>query len=150
AARTILGLAQGSYTASVQMLADNNSPAAHAGAGLPITMQIDAVQVYDDALPATVLSNTSQRYETSYVNRATDKTFLYYGTGWTSVSGIAANLYSGKNYDRITGVVGAGVLFSTNGADAITLYRQTAAGFAPLEVCATTNTARTCTTVTNN
>src|SRR5678816_2243423 len=47
AARTILGLAQGSYTASVQMLADNNLPATHAPTALPITMQIDAVQVYD-------------------------------------------------------------------------------------------------------
>ena len=151
AARTILGLAQGSYTASVQMLADNHLPAIHAPAALPITMQIDAVQIYNDTLPINVLDTLGTRYETSYTNRVANKTFLYYGTGWLSYSGAAYKLYSGSNYDRITGVVGAGILFSTDNADSIILYRQTAVGYTPLEVCATqAGGSRKCTIVQNN
>ncbi|MEO8610342.1 MAG: hypothetical protein ABI690_20775 [Chloroflexota bacterium] len=153
AARTILGLAQSNYTVAVQMLDDNGIPAVHTAATTPLTMQIDAVQIYNDnPLPTNVLNTLGTRYETSYTNRDADKTFLYYGTGWLSYSGTAARLYSGSNYDRITNVIGAGIMFSTNNADSIILYRQTAAGYAPVEVCGTRvdTGARTCTIVQNN
>lgn len=136
AARTVAGLPQGNYTVSVQMLPDNNLPLPHTPANTPITMQIDAVQIFNDALPANVLNTPAQRYETSFANRSVDGRFLYYGNGWRTVSGTAARAYSGQNYDTISNVIGAGVVFRTNNANAIILYRDMRPGLAPLEVCA--------------
>ena len=136
AARTVAGLPLGDYTASVQMLPDNNLPLPHTPANTPITMQIDAVQIVNDALPANVLNTPAQRYETSFANRTADARFLYYGNGWRTVSGTAARAYSGQNYDTISSVIGAGVVFRTNNANAIILYRDMRPGLAPLEVCA--------------
>ncbi|MBI5669147.1 MAG: S8 family serine peptidase [Chloroflexi bacterium] len=152
AARTILGLQDGDYTASVQMLADNNTPAPHLPTATPITMHVDAIQIYDDAQPANRLDTVGTRYETSYANRAADGRFLYYGQGWRSVSGTAAARYSGKNYDTIANVIGAGLLFRTFNADSIIIYRNVGAGNAPMEVCSqrVDNGNRSCVTVLNN
>lgn len=151
AARTTLGLPDGNYTASVQMLADNNTPAPHLPAATPITMQIDAIQIYDDALPANRLETVGTRYETSFANRTADGRYLYYGQGWRSVSGRAAARYSGQNYDVIANVIGAGLLFRTFNADSIVIYRNVGAGNAPLEVCSqrVDNGSRSCVTVLN-
>src|SRR5690606_34948680 len=90
--------------------------------------------------------------ETSFVNSAADNTFLYYGTGWRSFSAANLTTYSGNNYDLISGVIGAGVVFRTNNANAITLYRNTGSGYSPVEVCAIPTAApqnRKCQTVIN-
>ncbi len=153
AARTILGLPSGVVrTAVVRMLADNGVPAAHVATALPLTMQIDAIRIYGEN-PATLLTpldTLNTRYETSFVNAAADNRFLYLGNGWTSTSGTAARLYSGSNYDRNLNTIGAGVVFRTNNADAIVLYRDTAASYQPLEVCAIGGAGRRCMTILNN
>lgn len=171
AGRTILGLHRANYTVVVQMLDDNFLPITHdQSKEVPITMKIDSVAIYDDEWfttgPAPWADNTflnmlvpGGRYETSFVNRVADKNFLYYGSGWVSVSGSKAKDQSGQNFDQIKGLVGAGVLFRTNGADAMLLYRDTGKGNTPLQVCASpvnivTDTVdfanRYCTTVYND
>jgi hypothetical protein len=154
AARTIQGLSAGNHTAIVQMLADNNLPSPHLVTATPITMQIDAVRIYDQ-VPTSLLSpldTLNTRYQTSFVNSAVDNDFLYFGTGWTSVSGTAASLYSGSNYDRNLNVIGASVVFTTDNADAIVIYRDTLSTYPALEVCSTNAgfTQRRCVTVPNN
>lgn len=152
AGRVIQGLAENNYTVVVQMLDDNAKPAVHTAATTPLTMQIDGVQIYGDTLPTKVLDTVGQRYETSFVNSAADNTFLYYGTGWRSFSAANLTTYSGNNYDLISGVIGAGVVFRTNNANAITLYRNTGSGYSPVEVCAIPTAApqnRKCQTVIN-
>ena len=152
--RTILGLQQSNYSVVVQMLADDGQPAPHYSSYTPLTMQIDAVKVYADALPTPVLNDPTTRYETSYTNSTTDHSFLYYGTGWRSYSGNYARYSSGMNYDVITSEAGAGVTFRTSGANAIILYRNIRAGYTPVQVCAQRTTSPftryPCTTVTNN
>lgn len=153
AARVISGLHEADYTAVVQMLDDNFTPSTHVAATvLPITMKIDAVQVFDGLwFTSGDWSNSEHlralvpgsRYETSYDNAAVDKNFIYFGDGWRSVSGPAASRYSGANYDTILRTVGAGIMFRTDSADAMILYRDTRARYAPLLICATPVTGAT-------
>jgi outer membrane biosynthesis protein TonB len=148
AGRSVLGLPENDYTVVVQML-DNP---AHPATAKPITMQLDAVQIYGTPLPGNVLNITGQRYETSFANTAADNRFAYYGNTWKSVSGTAANLYSGKNYDSLTNEIGGGVVFQMNNANWLTIYRDTRAGLAPVQVCVTDSTGALqlpCTLVTN-
>jgi outer membrane biosynthesis protein TonB len=151
AGRSILGLPLNDYTVVVQMLADNGTPAPHP-ITLPVTMQLDAVQIYGTALPGNPLNVSGQRYETSFANTAADNRFAYYGNTWKSVSGAAANLYSGKNFDSLTNEIGGGVVFRVNNANWLTIYRDTRLGIAPTQVCVTDNNGagtRTCNTYTN-
>jgi hypothetical protein len=152
AVRLFQGLSAGDHTVIVQMLADNNTPAPHTTATLPLKMQIDAVEVYGDDWTGLTALPAGTKIETSYVNRVADDRFFYYGNGWRSVSGTAAKLYSGQNYDSIANVIGAGVTFQTTGANALVLFRDTRAGYAPLLVCSSPTgaiTQRYCTIVTN-
>jgi hypothetical protein len=150
AARTILGLQSDTYAVVVQMRPDNLAPSAHGATALPITMLFDAVQIYDQD-PATLLTapldTLNTRYQNSFVNAAADNRFLYFGTGWSSVNSTS---YSGGSYDRNLNVIGAGMVFQTNNADAIVLYRDTASGYPALEVCTINGTARRCVTVPNS
>ncbi|NWG18282.1 MAG: hypothetical protein HXY41_16790, partial [Chloroflexi bacterium] len=145
AARTnIIGLAEGDHTAVAR----------HKSATGLTTMQVDAVEIYDDnrtGKPA--LDVPGQRYETSYDKRLVDDLFVYYGQGWRSVTGRSAARYSGSNYDTIKDGIGAGVLFLTDNADAITLYRGVGRGVPRVQVCAqrvSDPLQRLCTTVTND
>jgi hypothetical protein len=115
------------------------------------------VRIYNedhDTLLSGILNPATQtRYETNFVNSAAENRFFYYGAGWSSTSGTAARLYSGSNYDRNLNVIGASVVFQTNGADAIALYRDTRAGYAPVEVCSilvSDRTERRCVNVPND
>ncbi|MCB9452090.1 MAG: S8 family serine peptidase [Anaerolineaceae bacterium] len=147
AARTILGLNSGVHTAVVQIQSDP----AHDVRYLPISMQVDAVQVYNDALPVNVLDTTGINYETSYDNRVADGLFNYYGSAWRSFTGRSARNQSGENYDQTRNVVGAGVVFQTNNANNVTLYRDTRRGYASIEACAirVSDQARQCFTIDN-
>src|SRR5690606_5928912 len=121
ATRTITGLHEADYTVAVQMLDDNFIASTHTAASvLPITMKIDAIRVYDDLWftsgnwgDSTELNALvpGGRYETSYDNSLEAKNFMYFGDGWSSVTGSRANRYSGLNYDSILRTVGAGILF---------------------------------------
>jgi len=153
ATRLIYGLNGGDYTAVVQMLPDNTQPAAHVPTALPISMQIDAVQVFDEDWTGLTPLAVGVKTETNFVNRVADDRFFYFGNGWKTVVGTAAKLYSGTNYDSITSVIGAGISFRVADASAIVLYRDTRAGYAPIQVCASPEAALTqrfCTTVANN
>lgn len=118
---TISGLPAGNHTVTVKNLQAK-------------PMQLDAVQILADPMPGSILTNASSRYETSFVNRAADDRFLYYGP-WNSVSGSKANKYSGANYDFITGAQGASVLFQTQGVDALRIVRTAKSGNASIQVC---------------
>jgi hypothetical protein len=146
AGRTILGLDEADYTVIVQMLDDNNDPDAHIPIReTPLTLKIDAVQTYNEAWftagdwdDVTNLDKLTpgMRYETSYENREEDNRFQYFGDVWTSVSGVRARLYSGQDYDRILrNGMGSGVVFRTDQADGLILYRDTRYGSAPIEIC---------------
>lgn len=152
AVRLFQGLSAGNHTVVVQMLPDNNTPAPHAPSALPLTMQIDAVEVYGDDWTTLTALTSGTMTETSFVNRAADNRFLYYGSGWRTISGTAARLYSGQNYDSIANVIGAGVTFRTTSANALVIFRDTRAGYAPLLVCASPTgaiTQRYCTTISS-
>jgi hypothetical protein len=157
AGRVVRGLVAGEYTVVVQMLADNGLPAVHAALALPIKMQFDGIQVFNETLPTNILGDSASefgvRHETSYANASTDQKFLYSGT-WSSLSVLLAKLHSAQNADTTT-MLGASVAFQTQGANALLLYRQTGAGFAPVQVCARiapftdTDADQYCTTITN-
>ncbi len=151
AARSVLGLPLGDYAVVVRMLPDQGQPTTHITTHTPITMNVDAVEIYNTPLPGNALNTTGLRYETSYVNRVAENRFAYYRTGWTSVSTTAANLFSGRNYDTIASKIGAGVVFQTTGANRVTLYRRIAAGYTRLEICTTrvSDGNRQCTTYDN-
>lgn len=140
----IIALAAGNYTAVAR----------HKGAAGLTTMQVDAVEIYDDnrtGKPA--LDVPGQRYETSYDRRLIDDLFVYYGQGWRSVSGRSAARYSGENYDTIKDSIGGGISFLTDNGDAITLYRGVGRGVPRVEVCAqrvSDPLQRLCTTVAND
>lgn len=153
AMRMIYGLGGGNYTAVVQMLPDNLAPAAHAAAALPLSMQIDAVQVFDEDWTGLTPLVVGTKTDTNYTNRVTDDRFLYFGNGWKTVVGTAAKAYFGTTYDSIVSGIGASVSFRVDNANAINLFRDAKAGYAPIEVCASpegTLTQRYCTRVNNN
>ena len=118
---TISGLPDGNHTVTVRNLQAK-------------PMQLDAVQIYDDPLPGNILTDAQVRYETSFVNRAAQDTFLYYGA-WNSVSGTKASKYSGANYDFIQGAQGASLVFQTQDVDALRIIRTVKAGYASIQVC---------------
>ncbi|MCB9454575.1 MAG: hypothetical protein H6671_01155 [Anaerolineaceae bacterium] len=151
AARTVLGLNSGVHTAVVQMLDDDGLPTVHNARYLPITMQVDAVQIYNDTLPANALDTVGVIYETSYNNRVADGQFNYYGSTWRSLEGRYARYQSGNNYDQTRSVVGAGVVFQTDNANNVTLYRDTRRGYAAVQACAirVSDQARQCFTIDN-
>jgi hypothetical protein len=100
-------------------------------------MKFDSFEVFGAAtLPFLQPgADGSELYQTSYVNRATDGLFSYYGSTWRSVTGTAAKAYSGSNYDTITGKIGAGILFRVSGAAQVQILRQPGARNANLQVC---------------
>jgi hypothetical protein len=141
--RMVMGLPQGTYAVAVQMRPDNNLPAAHIATALPLRMDIDGVQIFDEVWFATSQTNwndntilnpitpASGLIQPNFVNRLVDKNFLYYGT-WTNV---ASTLYSGGNSDN-TLVAGSGVVFRTANANALSIITSLGA-FSPIYVCAT-------------
>ncbi|MBZ0280332.1 MAG: S8 family serine peptidase [Anaerolineae bacterium] len=153
ASRLIYGLNGGDYTAVVQMLPDNTLPTAHIATALPISMQIDAVQVFNEDWTGLTPLAVGVKTETSFINRVADDRLFYFGNTWKTVAGTAARLYSGLSYDNMANVIGAGVSFRVADASAIVLYRDTRAGYAPIQVCASPEGALTqqfCTTIANN
>ena len=133
AARTIVGLPDGVYTVAVRMLPDNNTPRAHLPT-LPITMQIDSVDVFDTDITSLAILNNDQVYETSYDNRDSNNNFAYFGDSWISYEGARARLNSGMNYDQAR-EYGAGILFRVQNADGLTFYTNLSAANAPIRVC---------------
>jgi len=136
-ARTISGLPFGDYHVRVRMLRDNLDPAPHNGRALPLTMEIDAVQIYGTETENWTdlnLLTPGMRYETSFDNRFADNNFEYIGDGWSSVEGARARRNSGSNYDTVR-EYGAAVTFQTNNADAVTIFTDRRRNFAPLRVC---------------
>ncbi|MGB1286775.1 MAG: hypothetical protein ACPG7F_09605, partial [Aggregatilineales bacterium] len=126
-ARTIAGLPFGNYGVAIQMLPDNGTPLAHRANELPLGMQIDAVEVYNQpffdgaetnwATPATEALNVltpGTTYEFNYANRLSDNNFQYYGDSWAHRPGSRV-FYSESSFDIIR-ETGAGVVFRTNGA----------------------------------
>jgi hypothetical protein len=144
--RAVLGLPQAQYAVVVQLLPDNNTPATHASFQLPLQMDIDAVEVYNDIWFDTNQTNWSNntrlnaltpsqgRIETNFATRLADKNFLYFGN-WSHTSSIYNTLYSGTNFDLVS-QSGASILFRTANANALTLI--TSLGYATsLYICAT-------------
>ncbi len=142
--RSILGLPQGTYAGVVQMLADNGIPAVHAPSQLPLRMDIDTVTIYDDMWFAnsepnwlddthtTAITPAMGRVETNFNNRMADRRVQFFGT-WSNVANAR---YSGGRYD-LTSSAGAGILFRTANANAITLYTALGNAFTEVIICAT-------------
>ncbi|RMG84446.1 MAG: hypothetical protein D6712_11265, partial [Chloroflexi bacterium] len=155
-AATILGLNPATtYTAVVQMLNEDYITVAHAVGALK--MDFDYVEVFGSDLNATTLNQLTpgQRYEGNYNNRSVDNNFMYIGNDWSTLSGRAAIRHSGQNIDQIrrTTSSGSSVIFRTNNADAVTIYRASSRNYAPLLVCAISEadrTDRTCSIIENN
>ena len=146
AARSILGLVPGKYRVTVQLLRDNLHPLVHAANELPLSMQLDAVEVYNDlwfslngtnwnAVDGLRAMVPGTRYELNAQRAASDQFVQYFGN-WRSVSGAAANAYSGRNFDEAK-AYGASVVFRTSGANAIHIYREAKRNNSPLLACAT-------------
>jgi hypothetical protein len=135
AARTIAGLPDGIYTVAVRMLPDNNSPAPHSTVFSPISMMIDSVQVFKEDWASLVAVSPGAHYETSYDAQNLTNNFFYIGDGWSSVKGARARNNSSQNYDTVR-EYGSGVVFHTQGADAVTLYTDLRRGYANLRMCA--------------
>ena len=130
--RTIAGLVPGNYRVVVNRVNGGE-------------MAIDGISIYNDvwfAADAGDWINGSglraleggRRYEPSFVNRATDNQFLFYGN-WTSNTGVKAINQSGKNSDQ-TNQAGASVVFRTTDANALLLYRDAAKPFSDVLACA--------------
>ncbi len=155
-AATILGLNPATtYTAVVQLLNEDYITAPHAAGALK--MDFDYVEVFGSDLNATTLNQLTpgQRYEGNYNNRNVDNNFMYVGDNWSTLSGRAASRHSGQNIDQIrrTTSSGSSVIFRTNNADAVTIYRASSRNYAPLLVCAISEadrTDRTCSIIENN
>lgn len=123
---SVFGLPAGSHTVTIRNL--QNAPS------LTGQMQLDAISIANDTLPANLVTDAQARYETSFVNRVTDDMFLYYGN-WGSIAGKKAVRYSGQNFDFIQGVSGAGVVFRTDNIDTLRIVRTLRKGYANIEVC---------------
>ncbi len=152
--RTIAGLEEGIYTAYIRHTGVTYNPSTRVGE----IMKLDTITVLgDDWTGLNPLTDVGVRYETSYTNRLTQNSFLYYGTAWRSFTGTAARLQSGSSYDQIMRATGAGIIFQTDNADIVRLYRDTRVGYAALLACAaplvggTLDYANyTCTVIQNN
>ncbi len=122
---SIFGLPAGNHTVTIRNL--QNAPT------LTSQMQFDAVFIANDTMPANLLTEAQARYETSFINRVAQDTFLYYGN-WGSVEGKKAAKYSGQNYDFVAGT-GAGIVFQTDNIDTLRIARTLRKGYANIEVC---------------
>lgn len=129
--RTVVGLSAAPANFTVVISNRPNSPA-------QTTMKFDAVEIFNHTLPALLLDQPGQRYETSFTQftaNASAVPFYYFGTGWSSVEGPRV-AYSGMNYDLNLYRPGAGFAFRTSGVDLIRIVRPAVVGWATLEICA--------------
>jgi len=149
AARRVVGLEQDTYAVVVQMLADDQLPRERFPFELPITMEIDAVQIHNDNISGLNTLVPGTKYETSYENRESENNFIYYGDTWQSWTSFFAFGASSENYDQIF-EYGGGIAFKANNANSATIYlRAGDFGYAPLHACAlrTASDEVTCTEI---
>jgi hypothetical protein len=143
--RSILGLPNGTYGVTVQMLGDDGLPIPHQYSyELPVVMKVDTVTIYDTEwfapgnaswtnpnLEALQALTPGTRYEANYTNRETDNRFNYFGT-WSTVTDFYASAF---NYD-LSNKAGSGIVFRTNAANSLVLYTTVNFGNSPLLICA--------------
>lgn len=140
AGRGLFTIKRGRYAVAIEMLPDNFLPAGHNPTFGALTLSFDSVIIYDNDQTALNDLTPGTRYEGSFNNRLIDNHFAYFGSAWKSFSGAVAIQRSNSDYDSTLGKVGAGVFFFTNGADAITFYRDLSAIYSPVLVCAALDT----------
>lgn len=112
-------------------------------------MYFDGVEILnEDWQNAVTQLVPGQRYESDYDDREAFDYFRYYGDNWLTLDNRTD--FSANNTDYTSNQPGAGVLFRTNNANAIILYRTTRSGYSPIQVCAaleSDQTQRKCTTI---
>jgi hypothetical protein len=139
-AAAVNGLDEGEYTAFARF----------EGTPLAQTMRIDGFEVYNNT-PEVALE-PGARYETNFATRS--GRFEYTGaTGWTYNFSTRNSGNSNFDFDTTT-VPGNSLIFSTSDDVAVvTVLRNTARGFSPLEICAVPDdnpNTRSCAIFTND
>jgi hypothetical protein len=135
---TIAGLPDDQYVVAAQMLPDNYDPSPHSTRDLPLGMSVEGVQVYGtmaDDWQNLIALQPGIRYETSYVDRETENTFLYYGSDWSTVDNARARRNSNGDYDQAR-AYGSGIVFRVTNADALTLYTNLGRRSTTVRLCA--------------
>jgi hypothetical protein len=144
--RPILGLDSGqTYSVAVQFIGDNglenNNRSITRANSRQTEMRFDGVEVYgtDDFAWASLATLANDvRTETSYENREANNQFIYFGgtdRDWRSNTGSRARNQSGADYDQVSRTFSAGIMFKTNSADRVVIYRDTRTSNSDMLVC---------------